>query len=133
MTITTAAAEIIREQLRRSPLRDPVVCLVQSCNTPPEIQQALERGASRKEIEQISEAALAKVPKYLYPAIYRRSQFLWILTTKIGGFPFARPFAHPPYARQAMKNGVLDVAERGLVLRDANGTVVMPKPAAGAL
>jgi hypothetical protein len=133
MTITTAAAAMIREWLGRSPLRDPVVCLVQMCDTPPEISQALERGASKKELAQISEAALAKVPKYLYPAIYPRSRFLWILTTTIRGFPFVRPLAHPPYARRAMKSGVLDVAERGLVLKDPDGTVVMPKPPVGAL
>jgi hypothetical protein len=32
-----------------------------------------------------------------------------------------------------MKRGLLDVAERGLVLKDADGTVVLPKPATGAL
>ena len=133
MTITTAAAEMIRERLRRSELRNPVVCLVQSCNTPPEILQAQRRGASREEIERISEAALAKVPKYLYPEIYPRSRFLWIFTTTIAGFPFVRPFAHPPYARLAMKRGVLDIAERGLVLKDADGAVVMPKSPVGAL
>ena len=133
LTITTAAAEMIREWLGRSPLRDPVVCLVQTCDTPPEISQALKRGVSKKELEQISEAALARVPKYLYPAIYPRSRFLWIFTTTISGFPFVRPFAHPPYARRAMKRGVLDVAERGLVLKDADGTVAMPQPPAGAL
>ncbi len=133
MTITTAAGEMIRDALRRSPLRDPVVCLVQSCNTPPEITEALKRGASGKELEEISIAALAKVPKYLYPAIYPRSRFLWIFTMTIGGFPFVRPIAHPPYARKAMKRGVLDIAERGLVLKDADGTVAMPKAALGAL
>src|ERR1041385_6644367 len=104
MTLTTAPAEMIRERLRQSQLRDPVVCLVQSCDTPTEIVQALKRGASKKELAQISEAALAKVPKYLFAAIYPRSRFLWIFTTTIGGFPFVRPFAHPPYARRAMKS-----------------------------
>jgi hypothetical protein len=133
MTITPAAAEMIRDQLRRSEIANPVVCLVQTSNTPPEIVEALKRGATRKEIEQITLTALAKEPKYVYPAIYPRSHFLWIFTTTIGGFPFASPLFHPPYARRAMKRGVLDVAERGLVLKDADGTVVLPKEAIGAL
>ena len=132
MTITPAAADMIRDWLRRSEIRNPVVCLVQACATPPEVTQALKRGASPKEIEQISIEALAKVPKYVYPAIYPRSRFLWIITT-IGGFRFAPRFAHPSYARPAMKRGVLDVAERGLVLKDADGTVVLPKHATNAL
>ena|SRR6266850_5335873 len=133
MTITPAAAQMIRDRLRRSEIANPVVCLVQMSNTPPEVVQALERKASRKELEQIALAALAKEPKYVYPAIYPRSHFLWIFTTTIGGFPFASSLAHPPYARRAMKRGVLDVAERGLVLKDADGTVVLPKQAHGAL
>jgi hypothetical protein len=132
LTITTAAGATIRDALRRSQLRDPVVCLVQSCNTPPEILQALAGGASRAELEQVSQAALAQVPKYLYPAIYPRSRYLWIFTTTIAGFPFVRPIAHPSYAREAMRTGFLDVGERGLVLKDADGNVVMPR-SVGAL
>jgi hypothetical protein len=132
MTITTAAAAMIREWLRSSEIRSPVVCLVQASNTPAEITQALKRGVGRKELEQISLAALAKEPKYLYAAIYPRSHFLWFFTN-IGGFPFAPGFAHPPHARHAMKTGLLDVAERGLVLKDADGNVILPKHATSAL
>lgn len=133
MTITPAAAEVIRDSLRRSELRRPVVCLVQSCNTPSEILAALQRGAAKDELEQISRAALANEPMYLYPGIYPSSRVLWILKTTIAGFPFASRFAHPSYARDAMKTGVLDVAERGLVLKDKHGRVVMPRAAGGAL
>jgi hypothetical protein len=132
MTITTAAAAMIHEWLRSSGIRSPVICLVQASNTPTEVTQALERGAGRKELEQISLAALAKEPKYLYPAIYPRSHFLWLFTD-IGGFRFAPAFAHPPHARRALKTGLLDVAERGLVLKDADGKVVLPKQATSAL
>lgn len=79
------------------------------------------------------EKALAKERKYLYPGVYPRSHFLWIFTTVIEGFRFASPFFHPPYARRAMKRGVLDVAERGLLLRDADGSVALPKQESGAL
>jgi hypothetical protein len=43
------------------------------------------------------------------------------------------PFFHPPYARRAMRKGVLDVAEQGLILKDADGKVVLPKQAENAL
>jgi hypothetical protein len=132
MTITPAAADMIRDWLRHSAVADPVVCLIQVSNTPPEILEALKRGASRKEIEQIAVAALAKEPKYLYPGIYPRSNYLWLFRT-VGGFRFAPFFAHPAHARYAMKRGVLDVGERGLVLKDADGTVVLPKLATSAL
>jgi hypothetical protein len=77
--------------------------------------------------------ALAKETKYLYPAIYARSHFLWIFTTRIGGFRFASRFFHPPNARRAMRRGSLDVGERGLLLKEADGTIVLPKQGTGAL
>jgi hypothetical protein len=125
--ITTAAADMIRDWLRRAGIADPVVRLIQTSNTPPEIEQALERGATLKEIRHIAPIALAKETKYLYPGIYPRSHFLWIFTTRIGEFRFASCFAYPVYARRAMKRGILDVADRGLVLKDAEGSVVLPK------
>ena len=129
MTITPAATEMIRDRLRRSTLLDPVVCLVQSCETPAAVSEAMSRGVSKKDLAKVAEVELEKVPKYLYPEIYPRSHFLWFFTTRIGGFPFASPLFHPPYARSALKRGVLDVAERGLVLKDSDGTVAMPKAA----
>ena len=133
MRITSPAADMIREWLRCSAIAHPAVCLIQASNTPREVEQALNRGASRKEIEEIAVRELAKEPKYLYPGVYPRSHFLWIFTTTIDGFRFASPFFHPPYARRAMRRGVLDVAERGLVLKDADGKVVLPKQAESAL
>jgi len=133
MTITTAAAALIRDLLRRSDISNPVVCLGQVSNTPVEVTEALKRGADKKELQEITLGALESEPKHLYPLIYPRSHFLWIFTTRIQGIPFASLFFHPASARQAMKRGLLDVAERGLVLKDADGTVVLPKPATGAL
>src|SRR5882724_5244463 len=105
MTITTAAADVIRDWLRGAGIADPVVRLIQTSNTPPEIEQALKRGATLKEIRQIAPMALAKETKYLYPGIYSRSDFLWIFTMRIGGFRFASRFAYPSYARRAMNRG----------------------------
>jgi hypothetical protein len=133
LTITTAAAAMIRDHLQRSDVPNPVVCLGQVSTTPAEVTEALKRGAKKKELQEIASRALESETKYLYPLIYPRSHFLWVFTTTIQGFPFASLFFHPASARQAMKRGLLDVAARGLVLKDADGTVVLPKPAAGAL
>jgi len=48
-------------------------------------------------------------------------------------YSFCSAFAHSFHIRRAMKRGLLDVAEKGLVLKDANGTVVSPRRATGAL
>ena len=133
MTITTATADLIRDYVRRSELPNPVVCLGQVSNTPAEVTEALKHGADRKELQEITLRALESEPKFLYPLVYPRSHFLWVFTTTIQGLRFASLFFHPRTARQAMKRGLLDIAERGLVLKDSDGTVVLPKRAAGAL
>jgi len=133
MTITNAAAEVIRHWLSgSSDLSYPVIYLVQTSDTPPEVTEALRRGVSRKELQEIAQRTMKSVPRYVCPAIYPGSRFIW-LTTTIKGFRFASRLFYPPRVRRAMKNGVLDAAQRGLVLKDANGTVVLPANATGAL
>ncbi len=127
MTITTAAADMIRDWLRRSEITNPVVSLTQISKTPSEVDRVITGGASRKEIREIALRTIGAEPRYLYPCIYPRSHFLWIFTTTIAGFRFVSPLAYPPAARRAMKRGLLDVAERGLVLKDVDGTVLLPK------
>jgi len=131
MTITTAAAEVIRDFLRASDVSDPTICLAHVSDAPSQLTQAVERGANRTEIREIAARVLAAERKYLYPLVYPRSHFLW-LTSTIGGFRFAASCFHPPGARRAFKHGVLDVAERGLVLRDLDGNIVLPARATGA-
>ena len=125
MTLTTAAAEVIRDFLRGSEVPDPTICLAHVSDTPSQLTQAVERGASRAEIREVAARVLTAERKYLYPLVYPRSHFLW-LTSTIGGFRFAASCFLPPGARRAFKHGVLDVAERGLVLRDLDGSVVLP-------
>lgn len=133
MTITQAAADVIREWLRSSSeVAHPVIYLGVASNTPAAVSQALKRGVSRKELEEITLSAMKSEPKYLYPLVYPGSHFLRLAST-ISGFRFAARFFYPPHVRRAIKSGVLDAAERGLVLKDANGTVVLPPNSAGAL
>ena len=138
MTITPAAAAMIREWLKTAerspkPVENPVVYLLQASDTPAEMDEAIRRGAPKTEIAEIAGRVMPNMPRYLYPAIYPRSRFLWIFTTMISGFRFASPIMHPSFARRAMKKGVLDVAKPGLVLRDTDGTIVLPTPWTSAL
>ena len=127
MTITAAAAEMIRGCLERSDISHPVVHLCQVSKSPDEIERAIARGADQKEIREIALRTIETETRYLYPAIFPRSHFLWFSTTMIAGFRFAYYFAQPAQVRSAMKRGALDVAERGLVLTDEDGTVVLPR------
>jgi hypothetical protein len=133
MTITDAAADVIRRWLKSSSdLSYPVIYLVQASDTPPEVTEALERGVGRKQLQEITQKALKSMPKQVWPAVYPGSRFIW-LTTTINGFRFASRLFYPPPVRRAMKNGILDVGARGLVLKDADGTVVLPANATSAL
>jgi hypothetical protein len=133
LTITPAAAAVIREWLRAcSGIARPTVYLGIASKTPAEVTQAIERGVSRKELEEIHRRTMHSETKYLYPLVYPSSHFMW-LTTTVGGFRFAVSLFYPKHVRPAVKNGVLDSANGGLVLKDGNGTVVLPKSAPGAL
>ena len=124
MTVTAAAAACIRESLRRSEIPIPVVVLVPAREYPKEVQHALNRGLSQQEVQCIL-SGVGPSRWYLYPFVYPRSRYLW-LTNRIDGIPFSPLFACSPNIRRAMKRGVLDVAERGLVLKNVDGTVVSP-------
>ena len=124
VTITPAAAEIIRRFIGLR-IHASTICLAEASDVSTAVAQAVKRGASQIEIREIA----AKAPperRYLYPLVFPSSHFLW-LTTTINGFRFAARIFHPSNARQALRNGLLDAAERGLVLRDRDGRVVSPR------
>jgi hypothetical protein len=134
MMITGAAATLIQEWWLRgsSQVTYPVIYLVQASDTPPEMDEARKRGESREEYLEIARKAIDSQARHVYPAVYPGSRFIW-LTSTIGGFRFASVIFYPPVVRRAMKCGVLDIAERGLVLKDAHGTVVLPSSPATRL
>jgi len=132
MTITNSAADFIRDLVLRLKVPHPVVCLGECMNTPRHIADAVRREPHNKEVLAKAVEVFEAGPRYLYPLIYPRAHFLWLFTT-IQDIRFAPIFFHPPHIRRAMKHGLLDVATRGLVLKDANGTVVAPRPPKGAL
>jgi len=126
MIITDAAADVIREALQRTSVPKPVVYLIEATpdrDMPPEFADAVRHGASAESIrEGLSRAK--HLPRFLFPAIYHRTLFRWLFAKKIGEFLFFCP----PGLRGEMKRGTLDVAQRGLVLRDTTGAVVRPRP-----
>ena len=128
MTITDAAAEVIRNALRRSSVDRPVVYLIEATpdrDLPPEVADAVRSGANAESIRELI-AKAGHMPRFLFPAIYPRTGFRWLFSRRIGEFLF---FCPPPL-RGVMKGATLDVATRGLVLKDGNGTILMPKRAA---
>lgn len=127
LTVTTAAADMIHRSLRTCALASPVVYLGQVSNTPTELEEAIKRGASPEAIREAAPRMLESEPRYLYPLIYPRSRFLWFFTTTVAGMRFASRYFYPPEARSALTAGTLDLAERGLILRDANGAILLPK------
>ena len=125
MIITDAAAEVIREVLRRTSVAKPVIYLIEATpdrDMPLGVGNAFRDGASAESIrEGLVEAG--NLPRFLFPAIYHRTLFRWLFSRKIGEFLFFCP----PGLRGEMRHGTLDVAQRGLVLRDEYGAVLRPK------
>ena len=130
MEISEAAMTLIRERIRGSEVCDPVVYLVQCTagkKVPPELAKAILGGAPEATIREMSLRLMGdsqKEPLFLEPAVYPRKQLLRLFFKTISGIVF---FA-PPGLRGLMKKGLLDVAvDRGLVLKDSNGHVLLPK------
>ena len=132
MTITPAAKAALSDLVRRSDVRRPVIHFVLGSDTPIVLVEAIKRGAGRRELRDLARSVLPKQRKYLHPVVWPSSRSLW-LSSSIDGFRFAPLFAQLPRAREAFRTGSLDVAERGMVLRDANGVVVLPEEPKGAL
>jgi hypothetical protein len=125
-TITDAAAEVTRNVLRRTSVPKPVVHLIEITkekDVPSEVASAFRVGAS-EESTRDGVARLMQLPKLLIPAIYHQTPFRWLFSKKIDGLLFFCP----PGLRAEMSGATLDVAERGLVLKDAHGAIVRPKP-----
>jgi hypothetical protein len=136
LTITTAAAKVVRRWVEGSSLRLPVVHLTVARETPREINAAIDRGATQQEVQRLARdpTILESWVWRLYPVVWPASRNLWMYSTTREGFRFAPRFRYPPRVRRALKTGVLDVAENGgLVLKDASGTIVLPEPIERAL
>jgi hypothetical protein len=137
MEITEAAMVRIREIVGSSRVADPVVQLCQCTagkKVPPELGKAILEGAPEATIRELSLRLMGDFrnePIYLeaFAQARKTMPFLYRLFFKtIRGFVF---FA-PPGQRAKMKHGVLDVAPRGFVLKDQNGSVLLPRSMAAS-
>lgn len=129
-TITTAADHLIRTALSKTRVEDPVVCLLEASEeikVSPQLGRAIIDGADPSRIRELAQAErpsdLQRGRRVLVPAIYPRSQFPRRYLVTLAGIPFV---VSPNLAKK-LKGGTVDVAERGLLIRDAAGTVVMPQ------
>jgi hypothetical protein len=130
-TVTAGAWELIRKALSRTQLPEPVIYLIEvsdEIKVPPDVAAAITGGADESTIRALAQrsgsiADALKGPRRLMPAVYPRSQFPGRHLITKDGVVFAAP---PPLAKK-LDGGTVDLGERGLVLRDAAGVVVMPQ------
>jgi len=129
-TITTAADHLIRAALSNTRVRDPAIYLLEASEevkVSPELGKAIVDGADESRIKEMAKAELPddflSRPRHLVPAIYPRSQFPRRYVVTLDGIPFVVP----PNLAKKLSGGTLDVAERGLVVKNAAGDVVMPQ------
>ena len=84
-------------------------------------------GLTNREYKELAKSGLTEEllnrPRCLVPAIYPRGQFPKRYLITLDGIPFVVP----PNLAKKLKGATLDVGERGLVLRNADGVVVMPQ------
>ena len=98
-----------------------MVHLVEASDAPEGVLRERDQGSNR------ADAILASHPWHLYPVIYSRWRYLWVLTVTVGPYRFASPLLLPQKARSAMRRGILDTGLRGLVLKNSDGTIVLPR------
>jgi hypothetical protein len=132
LTVTPAALKLIQECLERNPsVRDPVVALVEMSETLPmnrEWGRAFQAGADEKTLRELllkhHRGDIAKLRTRLVPEVHARDEYLEQSFLDVCGIAL-----HLSAAEIAKMAGwTLDASESGLVLKDATGAVVRPKP-----
>jgi hypothetical protein len=129
MEISEPAMALIRDRILGSEIADPVIYLVQCSagkTTPPEVAKAILEGSPDATIRELSlrlSGDPQQASRFLEPAVYPRKQLVRLFFRTIRGIVFYAP----PGLRRLMKSAVLDVAEHGLVLKDQNGEILLPK------
>jgi hypothetical protein len=129
LTITEAALAIIQECLSKSPsVPDPAVALVE-VSSPlamnPEWARAFKAGADEQSLRELlmkhHGEDLPKLRTRLVPEVRSRHDFLEKTFVEVGGITFH-------LSPDTQVGWILDAGQDGLILKDANGVVVRPKP-----
>ena len=129
LKITELAWRVIRKELERTSVADPVIYLIevsQEAHPPPELGRAILDGADEATIREITErlygCVVPKSPRRLVAAVYPRNQMIrWFLQV-INGVSFY----FPPTISSKVAAGTLDWENEGLVLKDESGAVLLP-------
>lgn len=129
LTITDAAANLIRGELERCAIRRPAVYLLEMREGIPS-KQELERMGASDDVRRAMADLAAQHPdakrgdRKLVPCIYPRARFLWLFLVELSGIVFF----FPPQLRKRVAGGKLDIGCGALVLLDRSGRIVMPRP-----
>jgi len=132
LTITEAALGLIQECLSGNPsVPDPAVALVE-VSSPlamnPEWARALRAGADEHSLRELlikhHGDDLPKLRTRLVPEVRPRHEYLEKTFVEVGGITFH----FSPEMLKVMAGWTLDAGQDGLILKDANGTVVRPRP-----
>ena len=130
LTITDAAYSRIQRELDGSPIKSPIVSLVQSTQAtlpPYKMLRPIDPGASSSNrpvvaLERDGADSSLLQPKLL-PAVYSREDVPIESRVEIRGIWFS----FSPQWQQLMKGWLLDAVHDNLVLKDSAGTVILPK------
>ena len=129
LTITESAAELIREEVRRSGIKRPAVHLLQIKEGVPseeELARMPVSDALRTKLKEMiaKEPGIDKGRRRLLPLVYPRFRFFGLFLVEVSGIVFF----FPPSRRKKASGGTLDIGQGALVLYDREGRVVMPAP-----
>ena len=128
LTITDAAAKLIRAELERCGVKKPAVYLLEVRDGIPSAEELERMGASDSVRREMKELA-ARHPHgsrgnlRLVPCIYPRARFLGLFLVELSGIVFF----FPPQLRKQIAGGMVDVGCGALVLLDQAGQVVKPR------
>lgn len=129
LTITDAAAKLVRGELERCAIRNAAVYLLEMRDGIPSRIELDRMGASDAAKHAMADLAMEhpdakRGDLKLVPCIYPRSRFLWLFLVELSGIVFF----FPPKLRRKVAGGKLDVGCGALVLLDRAGNIVMPRP-----
>jgi hypothetical protein len=130
LTITDAAYSRVKRELDRSPIEFPIVSLVQSSEAPLLPYRMLrpidpgDPNNNRSDGPSARDAAgSSSLQPNLFAVVYSRNDVPIESRVEIRGIWFS----FSPEWQQLMKGWLLDAVQDSLVLRDAAGTVVLPR------
>jgi len=127
LTITDAAATLIRKELEQSGVKKPAVYLLEVKEGFPSREELARMPLSDTQRDRLIRLATQGAPlvhgqKRLVPCVYSRFHFFGLFLVEISTIAFLLP----PSLRRKVAHATLDVGQGALVLTDRTGRIVMP-------